>query len=256
MILKSWLSQFWQAQATSTRCSRSRSRSRLSSGHKFTLSKFIVSSVVETLEDRALLSPNPLTVAPIFVNESGANTIGTTPLVEAFQFSDGARWSTTFTNGSGLTQGDPTTLRWGIVTDGTFISSGFSEPASGSSLIQFMDGLYGDGGVADNGDLTQKPWFTIFSSSLDRLAQISGLTYTYLAINSQSSGFVSITDSTTNNAAVPEILIGGHSIDGQASPNILAYNYFPSGGGIWSSTPTTHRSSVTRLAVRLACETH
>ncbi len=191
------------------------------------------------LEDRALLSPDPLTVDAILIKESGVNSIGTTPLVEAFQFSDGARWSTTFTNGSGLTQGDPTTLRWGIVTDGTFISSGFGELAGGSSLIQFMDSLYGDNGVADNGDLTQKPWFTIFSSSFNRLAQISGLTYTYFAINSQSTGFVSIADGSTSSATVPEILIGGHSIDGQSGSNTLAYNYFPSTGDMVIDTDNT-----------------
>ncbi|MFM9966751.1 MAG: Calx-beta domain-containing protein, partial [Planctomycetaceae bacterium] len=185
------------------------------------------------------MSHDPLAVDAIFVNESGVNAIGTSPLIEPFQFDDGDRWSTTFTNGGGLTQGDPTTLRWGIVTDGTAISGGFGEPASGSSLIQFMDNLYGDNGVPDNGDLTLKPWFTIFSSSFDRVSQISGLTFTYLAINSQSTGFVSIADGSTSSATIPEVLIGGHFIDGQSGSNTLAYNYFPGTGDMVIDTGNT-----------------
>ncbi|MEM8681384.1 MAG: hypothetical protein AAGF97_18715, partial [Planctomycetota bacterium] len=38
-----------------------------------------------------------------------------------FQF--GTRWSRTAVSGAGLTQGDPTTLTWGFVPDGTNIAS-------------------------------------------------------------------------------------------------------------------------------------
>ena len=36
-----------------------------------------------------------------------------------FRFGD--RWSTTATDGGGLTQGDPTVITWGLVDDGLFI---------------------------------------------------------------------------------------------------------------------------------------
>jgi autotransporter-associated beta strand protein len=200
-------------------------------------------SGIEVLEDRSLLSQEPLLVGAIQINEPGQEIARSTiePQVEAFQFSDGKRWSSTFTNGSGLSQGDPITLRWGIVTDGTSISAGIggTETTNGSSLIQFMDGLYGDNGIADNGDLTQKPWFSIFSSAFDRLGQVSGLTYSYLAINSQNTSFVSITNSLTSSATIPEILIGGHSIDGQSGGNVLAYNYFPNTGDMVIDTDNT-----------------
>ncbi len=192
----------------------------------------------EELEERALLSENALVVNLIRITEPGGDLLAAAQ-VDEFQFNDLDRWDTTFINGSGLTQGDATTLRWGIVPEGAAISAGNQESASGSSLIQFMDSLYGDNGVPDNGDLTQKPWFTIFSSSLDRISQLSGLTYTYLAINGLPAASVSIADSTTNSAIIPEILIGGHSIDGQSGSNTLAYNYFPGTGDMVIDTDNT-----------------
>ena len=91
----------------------------------------------------------------------------------AFQFSDNSRWSTTVTNGSGLTQGDPTTLRWGFVPDGTSISGFNGEATSPSNLISFMGSIYG---VTTNDTIyTDEPWFPLFQSYINRWSQLSGL---------------------------------------------------------------------------------
>lgn len=195
---------------------------------------------VEGLEDRALLTVEAALADAIYIIEPGADPVAASqvdqPHVAPFQFSDSNRWNSTFTNGSGLTQGDPTTLRWGIVQDGTSVGTAYAgESSNTSSLIAFMDSLYGDGGISDTGDLTQKPWFSIFNNSLNRLGEVSGLTYSYLGINNQS-----VTSPTTStNATLPEVLIGGHSIDGQSGSNILAYNYFPSFGDMVIDTDNT-----------------
>ncbi|MFM9960443.1 MAG: beta-propeller fold lactonase family protein, partial [Planctomycetaceae bacterium] len=248
MILKHWLRQacrHFQFRSARANPARHRRRSSAPSGQALNFVEFLVSPAVEALEDRALLSHESLAVDVIRIREPGENAVSESPepQIAAFQFSDSARWMTTFTNGSGLAQGDATTLRWGIVPDGAAISGAAGEAASGSSLIQFFDGLsYGDGGIADDGDLTQKPWFFLFQDSLARLSQISGLTYTYLAINSLSSGSVSIPNTLTSSATIPEILIGGHFIDGQSGSNTLAYNYFPneSGGDMVIDTGNTN----------------
>ena len=54
------------------------------------------------------------------------------------------RWYSTATDGSGLSQGDPTTLTWSVVLDGTSIGSGVGEPAGPSNLRAFLNGIYGD----------------------------------------------------------------------------------------------------------------
>jgi len=65
--------------------------------------------------------------------------------ISLFQFSDNDRWSTTATNGGGLSQGDPTTLTWGFIPDGTDIDGFAGEPAGVSDLIARLDAIYGSG---------------------------------------------------------------------------------------------------------------
>ena len=185
---------------------------------------------MECLEARCVLSVNTITpsVEKLWLLDAGA--LGSPSRVEEFQFSDSNRWSSTGANGGGLTQGQPTTLRWGIIPDGSAISSAETgESSAASNLISTFDGLYGVG--SGGSDLTQRPWFSIFSSSFNRLGALSGLTYSYQAIVSA----VSLPDG----VASPEILVGGHSIDGQSGGNTLAYNYFPNGGDMVLDTDNT-----------------
>jgi len=54
---------------------------------------------------------------------------------EDFQFTDGNRWSRTATNPTTLVQGDPTTITWSVVPDGTPITRQYTgESTAGSSL--------------------------------------------------------------------------------------------------------------------------
>ncbi len=135
--------------------------------------------------------------------------------VQAYQL--GNRWTTTATDGGGLSQGDPATITWGLVDDGVSISG--SEGTSDSSLIAFLNTHVG----------TMDVWMPLFEDAFNRWGEVSGLTFAHepnnsqAAINSTSSPFGSI-------GVVPDIRIGGHSIDGSSGPNTLAYNYFPNHG--------------------------
>jgi len=159
------------------------------------------------------------------------------PEVEGFTFSDGARWSATATDGGGLGQGDPTTIRWGFVTDGTPIARAGNIPAEAagpSTLITQLDSNFGV--VGGGSDLTTRPWFTPFESSFNRIAELSGLSYVYepnddgVELRSSFSGVVGVR---------ADVRIGGHSIDGAAGSNILAYNYFPNLGNMVLDTDNT-----------------
>jgi len=79
----------------------------------------------------------------------------------------GSRWSSTTTNGSGLGQGDPTTIRWGFLQEGTSIPAAYptyGQVTGPSNLVSSLDAQFGAG--PGGSDLTQRPWFQYFSSSL------------------------------------------------------------------------------------------
>ena len=143
--------------------------------------------------------------------------------LRAFEVTD--RWITTATDGSTGSQGDPITVTWGIVPDGTQIKD--SGPTSGSDLISFLDTNIGAG--PGGSDLTLRPWFSIFEDSFARLSELSGVTYVYEPNDSGQS----IRNRTFWQGLLgvrPDVRIGGHSIDGQSGSNTLAYNYFPDHG--------------------------
>jgi len=154
----------------------------------------------------------------------------------SFEFEDGNRWSNTATNGGGLGQGDPTTLTWSIVPDGTSIHGYNGEPTSGSVLVAFLDGLYGNTGGAD---LTQREWFPLFEDIFDRWSDLTGFSYIYEP-NDDGSAWTSTTIAGGALSVRGDIRISGHSIDGQSGSNVLAYNFFPNFGDMVIDTDNSN----------------
>lgn len=148
-------------------------------------------------------------------NESGDETPGFS------EFQTVRRWSSTASSSGFLRNGDPTTLTWGFINDGTSITG--PEGTSPSDLIATFDSLYGAG---TTGDLQDAPWFHFFAESFDRWSQISGVTYVYEP-NDGGASLNATTTPTGQLGVYADIRIGGHSIDGNTGANTLAYNYFP-----------------------------
>ncbi len=91
-----------------------------------------------------------------------------------------SRWSTTATDGSGLTNGDVTTLTWSIAPDGTAIGAIgniSAESTDDSNLVAYMRGIYGD--TDTDTDYTNEAWFQQFESVFDRWSELTGITYVY-----------------------------------------------------------------------------
>jgi len=93
-----------------------------------------------------------------------------------------------------------------------------------------MDGIFGTG--PGGSDLTQRPWFTHYSSSFARWSALSGLSYIFEPNDDGSDLYTFVPGSGTfgglgGQAGVRgDVRISGHAIDG---PNgVLAYNFFPS----------------------------
>lgn len=142
-----------------------------------------------------------------------------------FTFPDNNRWSTTATNGGGLSQGDPTTLTWGFIPDGTSMFGHIGEPTAPSNLIARLDGIYGAG--PGGADLTQRPWFPLFVSIFDRWAELTNVSYIYEP-NDDGAAFGQFSMPNGQLGIRADIRIGGHNIDG--TNNTLAYNFFPNTG--------------------------
>jgi hypothetical protein len=126
------------------------------------------------------------------------------------------RWSVT-ASGVGGAGGDPITLTWSLVRDGTSI------PNEGpSNLISYLDGLLGAG--PGGADFTQRPWFHLFTESFDRWSQLGGITFRYEPADSQ----IPLSSAPGVLGARGDIRIGGAHIDG--SSGTLAYTYLPDNG--------------------------
>jgi serralysin len=144
---------------------------------------------------------------------------------DAYQLS--SRWSSTTLSGGGLGQGDPTTITWSIVPDGTNI------PGEGSSnLVSFLNFEFGSSAT----------WLPLFTQSFQRWDDLSGLTLMY---ESNDDG-VSHGNFPGLWGTRGDVRIGGNFLDG--SSGVLAYNFFPNNGdmvldtgdGNFYDTPTNN----------------
>jgi hypothetical protein len=139
-----------------------------------------------------------------------------TPPLEEFTFSDGNRWSFTSTNGSVPSQGQPVTLTWSIVPDGTSIYGYNGEPTSPSNLRAVLDSTYGSGA-----------WLPLFQQVFDRWSQLTGVEYVYEP-NDDGAAWTQFSIPGGVAGVRGDVRIAGHALDGPF--NVLAYNFFPNWG--------------------------
>ena len=148
---------------------------------------------------------------------------------KGFQFSDVNRWSTTATNGGGLTQGQVTTLTWNIVPDGTPIPGFNGEPAAASNLQAFLTGIYG----------SEAAWLAQFQTVFDQWGALTGVNY--VKINVDDGATLDASNATPGVLGVrADVRISGHFIDGNF--NVLAYNFFPNVGDMVIDTGDSYYS--------------
>jgi hypothetical protein len=132
----------------------------------------------------------------------------------------GTRWSNPV-GGPSPNIGDPATVTWSIVPDGTQVSN-IGGGLAPSNLISFMDGIYGGG----TGPVENRPWFGIFAKTYDTWSSLSGLNFVY---EPQDDGAAYQGTSRGVAGVRGDVRIGGTRIDGDFG--ILALNFFPNGSG-------------------------
>ncbi len=88
-------------------------------------------------------------------------------------FDSNGRWTSTATDQPTAPAGNPITLTWSIVPDGTMIS----HLAKPSNLVAFFDGIFEveEGGT----DFQQRPWFELVEGSFQRWSDLSGVVFQY-----------------------------------------------------------------------------
>ncbi|MEQ9410795.1 MAG: choice-of-anchor Q domain-containing protein, partial [Fuerstiella sp.] len=233
---------------------------------------------VQQLEHRVLLSGHQLVncsapgldgqmmsdVHPVFapdtpqeyvdsIDDARHGTAGESDGEVSSPFTLASRWSTTAIDGSGLTQGDPTTLTWSIVPDGTAIPAlgGIAgESSDPSDIVAFLRGIYGVSDTdSDYTDAADAPWFSQFETTFDRWSDLTGITYVYEP-NDDGAAFTSFSNSAPGVAGTRgDVRIGGHPIDGNSG--VLAYNFFPNHGEMVIDTGDSFYSNLNNNSLRL-----
>ena len=155
------------------------------------------------------------------------------------------RWSRTANDGAGQSvQGQPITLSWSIVPDGTPIEG---NPAIGdsddpSSLRARLAEIYG----GDDGPPAQQPWFPILQELFDTIGAQIGISYRY---EPNDDGRPLDAINRGKRGVRGDLRIGGHAIDG--SGDTLAYNYFPDHGDMIIDTSDDWFENVSENSLRL-----
>ncbi|MFH1313748.1 MAG: matrixin family metalloprotease [Candidatus Eisenbacteria bacterium] len=116
------------------------------------------------------------------------------------------RWNYTVMDGNTGVIGEPITITWGVVPDGTWADGG------SSNLVSVFTAAWGGDG-----------WMTKIRNAFDRWSVVAGITYIEV-----SDDGANMPDNQGSLGVRGDVRIGGRSIDGPS--NVLAYNYYPDGG--------------------------
>ncbi|MFK7758354.1 MAG: matrixin family metalloprotease, partial [Phycisphaerales bacterium] len=183
---------------------------RMSEGHLA-----MVEEIVKTLESEN--QPPALCFAPDMDREVALSINSLIEFRFSILFQQTNRWSNTATDGPGLQQGQPTTLTYSYIPDGTFVPNlGIGLGSGNSALFQWLNGIYG----------SPANWQPLFDQVFDRWSELTGLSYVF---EPNDDGV------NTNGAAGVlgvrgDVRIGAYDFQNDGNSGVLAYNNFPQDG--------------------------
>jgi len=145
-----------------------------------------------------------------------------------------SRWSSTATDGGGLGQGQPTTLTYSFVPDGTFCPNitGFS---GNSDLFAYLNGIYG----------APATWQAVFAQVFARWEELSGLNY----VHEPNDDGVQLNSFSGVLGVRGDLRIAGIFLDGASG--VLAYNNFPQDGDMVIDTGDNYFTNTANNSRRL-----
>lgn len=154
------------------------------------------------------------------------------PLTIRFQQTN--RWTRTATDGTGLSQGTPTTITYSFVPDGTTVPDLIGVSGS-SSLISWLNGLYGN----------QATWQALFEQVFDRWSELIGTTYVY----EPNDDGANLNNGLGILGVRGDVRIAAISIDGGGG--VLAYNNFPNDGDMVLDANDSFYNNLSSNSLRL-----
>ena len=196
----------------------------------------MIDAIVETIESGT--QPPAMCFAPDMDPEIAfaINQMIEFPITILFQ--QNPRWSGTATDGAGLQQGEPTTLTYSYVPDGTFVPDlGIGLGSGNSTLFQWLNGIYG----------SEAAWQGLFDQVFDRWAELTGLSYVYepnddgVNLNS-ASGVLGVRG---------DVRISAFNYPNDGNNGVLAYNNFPQDGDMAFDAFDTFYNSTSGNSIRL-----
>jgi Matrixin len=148
-----------------------------------------------------------------------------------------SRWSSTATNGGGLTQGTPTTLTYSFVPDGTLVSNlGIGLGSGPSQLFAWMNSIYAN----------QSTWQGLFAQVFDRWAELAGTSYIFEpnddGVNTNTLG--------GQIGVRGDVRIAAFDFQNDGNGGVLAYNNFPQDGDMVFDAFDTFYNSTTNNSLR------
>ncbi|MCA9303763.1 MAG: matrixin family metalloprotease [Phycisphaerales bacterium] len=144
-----------------------------------------------------------------------------------------SRWSSTATNGSGLQQGDPTTLTYSFPPNGTFCPNIIGVTGN-SNLHTWLNGLYG----------SINTWQPLFQQVFDSWSDVCANTYIY----EPNDDGVNLNGAAGSLGVRGDIRIAAITIDGNS--NVLAYNNFPNDGDMVFDSADNFFNSLSSGSIR------
>lgn len=195
----------------------------------------MIEAIVETLEAGKM--PPALCFSPDTDREVAfaINQMIEFPLTILFQQT--GRWNGTATDGSGLQQGEPTTLTYSYVPDGTFVPNlGIGLGSGNSQLFAWLNGIYG----------SPANWQPLFDGVFERWAELTGLSYVFEPND----------DGTNTNSAAGvlgvrgDVRIAAYNFQNDGNGGVLAYNNFPQDGDMVFDAFDTFYNNTTGNSLR------
>mgnify|MGYP006268876855 CR=1 FL=1 len=192
--------------------------------------RMLRSSIEEHLGDEP--SGNPI---PAFCFVDGADDRVVTTFKEVFDRIDPdryqltGRWSGAVASGSAGAFGEPITLTWSFVPDGTDVPNGVGEGAGVSNLFAALDAIYG----------STSAWQQVYFDMFDEWEALTGLNFVYEPNDDGAPLF----NAPGQLGVRGDLRMAGKPIDGNSG--ILAYNFFPQIGDMVIDTADNFYNNTT-----------
>tara|TARA_R110002073_G_scaffold118918_5_gene259406 strand:- start:377481 stop:380096 length:2616 start_codon:yes stop_codon:yes gene_type:complete len=195
----------------------------------------IINSIIESI-DSGIVVPQ-LCFSPDTDTEYAyaVNQLLELPLQTRFQ--QNARWSSTATDGGGLSQGTPTTITYSYVPDGTFVPNlGIGLGSGNSALFSWLNGIYG----------SPATWQNLFTRVFDRWAELTGLSYVYEPNDDGSN----LNGGSGQLGVRGDVRIAAFDFQNDGNGGVLAYNNFPQDGDMVFDAFDTFYNNTTSDSLR------